>query len=70
MRATSIRGNESMDDIIRLIQMLMDKGHAYQTEDGIYFSIRDLPRPMANSPATIWTTWLPVPAKTGGGNRG
>ena len=44
MRATiHPRATESMDDIIRLIQMLMDKGHAYQTEDGIYFSIETFP---------------------------
>ena len=40
MRATvHPRATESMDDIIRLIGILMDKGHAYAAGDGLYFSI-------------------------------
>ncbi len=44
MRATiHPRATESIDDIIRLIQMLMDKGHAYTSDDGVYFSIDTFP---------------------------
>ncbi|GIU67821.1 cysteine--tRNA ligase [Candidatus Phycosocius spiralis] len=32
-----------MDDIISLIGRLLAKDHAYQTEDGIYFSVRSMP---------------------------
>lgn len=37
------RATESMDDIIHLVQILMDKGHAYLTDDGVYFSIDSFP---------------------------
>ncbi|HZK41747.1 MAG TPA: cysteine--tRNA ligase, partial [Clostridia bacterium] len=37
------RATESIDDIIRLVSMLMDKDHAYVTHDGVYFSIDSFP---------------------------
>lgn len=37
------RATESIDAIIRLVTMLMDKGHAYVTDDGVYFSIDSFP---------------------------
>ncbi|NLA96448.1 MAG: cysteine--tRNA ligase [Clostridiaceae bacterium] len=44
MRATiHPRATESIGDIIHLIQMLMDKGHAYTSHDGVYFSIDTFP---------------------------
>lgn len=33
------RATDYIDDIIRQVQTLLDKGHAYQTSDGIYFEI-------------------------------
>ena len=44
MRATiHPRATESIDDIIHLINLLMDKGHAYVASDGLYFSIDTFP---------------------------
>jgi cysteinyl-tRNA synthetase len=44
MRATiHPRATESIDDIIHLVQMLVDKGHAYTADDGVYFSIDSWP---------------------------
>lgn len=37
------RATESIDDIIALISILMDKGFAYTAEDGVYFSIEQDP---------------------------
>lgn len=33
------RATDHIDDIIRQVQVLLDKGHAYTTSDGIYFEI-------------------------------
>ncbi len=45
MRATMHpRATESIDDIIRLISVLVDKGFAYTTDDGVYFSIDQYPQ--------------------------
>lgn len=30
---------ENMDEIFKLVQVLIDKGHAYQAEDGVYFKL-------------------------------
>ena len=44
MRATiHPLATESIGDIIHLIQMLVDKGHAYTSGDGLYFSIDTFP---------------------------
>jgi len=44
MRATMHpRATESIGDIIHLIAMLQDKGYAYTTNDGVYFSIDRYP---------------------------
>ena len=37
------RATESIDDIIHLVSMLMDKEHAYLAQDGIYFSVDSFP---------------------------
>jgi len=37
------RATESIDDIIRIVKILVDKGHAYVTDDGVYFSIDTFP---------------------------
>ncbi|NLA81722.1 MAG: cysteine--tRNA ligase, partial [Clostridiaceae bacterium] len=37
------RATESIDDIIHLVSMLMDKEHAYLAHDGIYFSVDSFP---------------------------
>ena len=37
------RATESIDDIIHLIGLLMDKGHAYTSDDGVYFAIDTFP---------------------------
>ena len=37
------RATESIGDIIRLIEVLVEKGHAYTTSDGVYFSIDTFP---------------------------
>lgn len=38
------RVSESMHDIIALIAMIMEKGFAYETDDGVYFSAHLYPR--------------------------
>jgi len=44
MRATKHpRATESIDDIIHLISILFEKGFAYTTDDGVYFSIDQYP---------------------------
>jgi len=35
-----LRATESIDDMVRLIKELLEKGIAYKTSDGIYFSIK------------------------------
>ncbi len=37
------RATESIEAIIRLIRLLQEKGHAYEAEDGLYFSIDSFP---------------------------
>ncbi len=37
------RCTEYVDDMIRITQDLIDKGHAYQTEEGVYFHIDSAP---------------------------
>ncbi len=37
------RATESIDAIIQLISRLLEKGHAYEAEDGLYFSIDSFP---------------------------
>ena len=38
------RATEHIDDIVRLVQTLLDKGHAYVAENGdVYFSVRSYP---------------------------
>lgn len=37
------RATETMDTIIELISVLMEKEHAYQADDGVYFSVRSWP---------------------------
>jgi cysteinyl-tRNA synthetase len=37
------RATDYIDDIIRQVQTLLDKGHAYKTEDGVYFEIATFP---------------------------
>jgi len=34
-----IKATESIEDMVKIIKDLIDKGYAYKTEDGIYFSI-------------------------------
>lgn len=34
-----LRATESINDMVKLIKILMEKGYAYKTSDGIYFSI-------------------------------
>ena len=34
------KATESMNDIIAIIEKLISKGHAYEQEDGVYFSVR------------------------------
>lgn len=38
------RATEHMDDIIRLIQTLIDKGHAYESDGDVYFSVQSFPQ--------------------------
>ena len=38
-----IRATDHIDDIIRQINTLMEKGHAYKTDDGIYYEIATFP---------------------------
>jgi len=35
-----LRATESIDDMVKLIKILLEKGIAYKTSDGIYFSIK------------------------------
>ena len=37
-----LRASESISDMVKLIKSLLDKGYAYKTNDGIYFSISKL----------------------------
>lgn len=37
------RATETMDTILELIGTLISKGHAYQADDGVYFSVRSWP---------------------------
>ena len=37
------RCTEYVDDMIRITQDLIDKGHAYQTEEGVYFHVESAP---------------------------
>jgi len=41
--AKYVRATDYMVDIIKQVQTLMDKGHAYKIDDGIYFEISTFP---------------------------
>lgn len=44
LRATiQPRATESMEAILKQVQTLLDRGHAYVAEDGVYFSTRSFP---------------------------
>ncbi|MDD4628306.1 MAG: cysteine--tRNA ligase [Candidatus Peribacteraceae bacterium] len=37
------RATETIKEMIEIVQVLLKKGHAYETEDGIYFSVETFP---------------------------
>ncbi|MCM1359891.1 MAG: cysteine--tRNA ligase [Corallococcus sp.] len=37
------RATENIPEMIKVVQALLDKGYAYETEDGIYFSVEKFP---------------------------
>ena len=38
------RATETIDEMIAIIQALVERGHAYETDDGVYFSVLTFPR--------------------------
>jgi cysteinyl-tRNA synthetase len=35
--------SEEIEDIINMVKVLLDKGYAYETEDGVYYNVRKFP---------------------------
>jgi cysteinyl-tRNA synthetase len=40
----NLRVTEHIDEIVSFIQRLIDNGHAYESDDGVYFSMQGLPK--------------------------